>query len=98
VSDTCEDGYRNGVARATEYLRGVPDCFLTRDDVPGSVADVPAFLTRIAKNIDQVGQEWQRRGHISTHRDKRMIRCIRPLKIGNLTGVRLRKGPDLKAK
>jgi hypothetical protein len=75
---------------ATEYLRGVPDCFLARDDVPGSMADMPAFLTRTAKNIDQVAREWQRRGHISTHRDKRMIRCIRPLKIGDLKSARLR--------
>jgi hypothetical protein len=40
---------------ATQYLRGVADCFLTRGDVPASVADVPAFLARIAKNIDDAG-------------------------------------------
>jgi hypothetical protein len=55
VTDTYEDGYRQGVEMATQYLRGVADCFLDRGDVPASVADVPAFLARIAKNIDDVG-------------------------------------------
>ena len=50
-----EDGYKQGVEMATDYLRGVADCFLTRHDVPASVAEVPAFLARIAENIDDVG-------------------------------------------
>ena len=57
MTDTYEDGYKHGVEMATEYLRAVANCFLTRDDVPASVADVPAFLARAAKNIDAVGAE-----------------------------------------
>jgi hypothetical protein len=56
MTKTYEDGYKAGVEMATEYLRGVADCFLTRDDVPASVAEVPAFLARIAKNVDDVGE------------------------------------------
>ena len=52
MTKTYEDDYKQGVEMATEYLRAVADCFLTRDDVPASVAEVPAFLARIAENID----------------------------------------------
>lgn len=58
TTDTFEDGYKRGVEMATEYLRGVAEWFLKRDDVPASLAEVPAFLARIAGNIDDVGAMW----------------------------------------
>jgi hypothetical protein len=55
MTDTYEDGFNRGFEFATLYLRCLAKCFLARDDVPESVADVPAFLMRIAKNIDDAG-------------------------------------------
>jgi hypothetical protein len=56
MTDTFDDGYRQGVETATNYLRGVADWFFKRDDTPASLAEVPAFLARIAKDIDVLAE------------------------------------------
>jgi hypothetical protein len=55
TTETFEDGYKQGVEMATDYLRDVADWFFKRDDTPTSLTEVPTFLARIAKAIDDNG-------------------------------------------